>query len=247
MENKAKFVESIYKQRDKFILIGLTGRTGSGCSTVASILSKEKMTDLDLRSYKTCNYSDADERKYSVIYRFMKEGDKWKKFYVIEASSVILSFILQDNFGCLFNFLDSICEMVNISDARKLKKEIAHIFLKKEVDQIELDELKGITIHNLANRYVDLIEGKKQQSNDDIYSSDLETLEKTVDFFTVKLAEIKKELHSVLKRNTVQNKNESKFYNLYSLFMQKAGNNLRSSGLYYEADERAGKEVTLNF
>ncbi len=38
MEN---VIESIYNEREQFILIGLTGRTGSGCSTVSKILSEE--------------------------------------------------------------------------------------------------------------------------------------------------------------------------------------------------------------
>ena len=41
--NKAEAIKSLYSQRDKFILIGLTGRTGSGCTTVANILSKENI------------------------------------------------------------------------------------------------------------------------------------------------------------------------------------------------------------
>ena len=31
-------VDSIYKLRQTFLLIGLTGRTGSGCSTIAKLL-----------------------------------------------------------------------------------------------------------------------------------------------------------------------------------------------------------------
>ena len=41
--NKAEAIKSLYSQRDKFILIGLTGRTGSGCTTVANILSKDNI------------------------------------------------------------------------------------------------------------------------------------------------------------------------------------------------------------
>ena len=89
--DKVEAIKSLYSQRESFILIGLTGRTGSGCTTVSNILSKESMEELDLRSYKTRDYNSADERKYSVIYRYMKEGDKWKKFEVIEASSIIFS------------------------------------------------------------------------------------------------------------------------------------------------------------
>ena len=38
-------VKQIYKLRQNFILIGLTGRTGSGCSTVAKVLETEYVQD----------------------------------------------------------------------------------------------------------------------------------------------------------------------------------------------------------
>ncbi len=48
-------VKQIYKLRKNFILIGLTGRTGSGCSTVAKILATENVQDLK------SNYRDFNE------------------------------------------------------------------------------------------------------------------------------------------------------------------------------------------
>ena len=74
--DKNEAVRSLYRQRDKMIILGLTGRTGSGCTTVSHILASESMEKLDLRSYKTCDFKNADERKYSVLYRYMKEGKR---------------------------------------------------------------------------------------------------------------------------------------------------------------------------
>ena len=48
-------VKQIYKLRKNFILIGLTGRTGSGCSTVAKVLETEHVQDLK------SNYRDFNE------------------------------------------------------------------------------------------------------------------------------------------------------------------------------------------
>ena len=39
-------VDQIFKLRKDFIVIGLTGRTGSGCTTVAKIMSTEKASDI---------------------------------------------------------------------------------------------------------------------------------------------------------------------------------------------------------
>ena len=48
-------VKQIYKLRQNFILIRLTGRTGSGCSTVAKVLGTENVQDLK------SNYCDFNE------------------------------------------------------------------------------------------------------------------------------------------------------------------------------------------
>lgn len=48
-------VKQIYKLRQNFILIGLTGRTGRGCSDVAKVLETENVQDLK------SNYRDFNE------------------------------------------------------------------------------------------------------------------------------------------------------------------------------------------
>ena len=136
---KVDAIKSLYSQRERFILIGLTGRTGSGCTTVSNILGKDSMEELDLRSYKTRDYNSADERKYSVIYRYMKEGNKWKRFRVIEASSIIFSFILEETYGTLFSFIDLLSQKGEIKDKEILKKKIL-----KELNA-DYDENKDIS------------------------------------------------------------------------------------------------------
>lgn len=41
MNKNSEMIRKIYDERRKFIVIGLTGRTGSGCTTTASILTSE--------------------------------------------------------------------------------------------------------------------------------------------------------------------------------------------------------------
>ena len=55
-------VKQIYKLRQNFILIGLTGRTGSGCSTVAKVLETEHVQDLK------SNYRDFNEDNWFQPY-----------------------------------------------------------------------------------------------------------------------------------------------------------------------------------
>lgn len=247
--DKAEAIKSLYNQRDKFILIGLTGRTGSGCSTVADILSNEEIKQLDLRSYKTCDYNSSDERKYSIIYRFMKEGEKWKKFDVIEASSIIFSFVLQDTYGKLFAYIDRISQKVEIKEAEKLKSKIANIFLKQEISDVS--SIKNEIIDEKLKQWIETMDSNDKYI-ESLENSNLSELQEMIDYFAHNLLEKKKEFNDAIKNISVeeviqneQSGNEKKIYNLYSYFMQLIGNNIRSSGEYDNDEEKAGKEITI--
>ena len=61
-------ISQVYESKEKLIIIGLTGRTGSGCSKVAEILETSKFEDLHMKSAKSYDYKSSDERKFSIIY-----------------------------------------------------------------------------------------------------------------------------------------------------------------------------------
>lgn len=250
--DKAEAIKSLYSQRDKLILVGLTGRTGSGCTTVAEILSKEDMKELNLRSYKTCDYNDSDERKYSVIYRYMKEGKKWKQFNVIEASSIILSFILQDKYGRLFSYIDYVAESVEIKEVDKLKQRIAEAFIGHKLENsFCLDDIKDQFIDESLHKWIVKI-NENDKYIESLEKKDLPVLEEMIDYFTKKLVKKKEDFRNTIKNITVEEvvqtekkDNDKKIYNLYSYFMQLVGNHIRSSGEYDNKEEKAGKEVML--
>lgn len=59
---------------NKTIIIGLTGRTGSGCTTVANILSSQNFSDLKLRDEGKIACKDTDSRKSRILYNYF--GDR---------------------------------------------------------------------------------------------------------------------------------------------------------------------------
>lgn len=248
--DKAEEIKSLYKQREKFLLVGLTGRTGSGCSTVAEILSKNEMAELDLKSYKTCDYNNSDERKYSVVYRFMKEGNRWKKFDVIEASSIIMSFILQDSYGRLFSYIDEVAKKVEIKEIDHIKREIVSTLSNMDLeDSFNFDTIKDRIIDEKLYKWINdfLNKDKYIESLGSEQSNDLLEM---IEYFTQTLVEKKRKFSTVIKNITVEEfdtakKDEKKVYNLYSYFMQLVGNNIRSSGQYDNDKEEAGKEITI--
>ena len=72
-----------------------------------------------------------------------------------------------------------------------------------------------------------------------------------IKYFTVNIVTAKNKFKSTLDTITVQEKSknsksqDTNLYNLYSYFMQSVGNNIRSSGEYYNNSEVIGKEITL--
>lgn len=96
----------VFKQRRDTILLGLTGRTGSGCSYMASLLGK----NIDgLHS----DYSVIDDgsitnewRQKRIINDFIKK--QWTPFITVKASDFIFYFLLILSFE---EFVDLICEL----------------------------------------------------------------------------------------------------------------------------------------
>lgn len=108
MENS--IVDSIYKLRQSFLLIGLTGRTGSGCSAIARLLSGRFE---DLYAPSPCDYvapHPNEKRKYSIVYKFLKTN--WQRFEVISASDMLFFFILLEGYD---NFIKAISESIKDS------------------------------------------------------------------------------------------------------------------------------------
>ena len=99
--------EKAYEKRQENIIIALTGRTGSGCTTLSKILKKETFDKLSLHNPKTYDFSSRDERKYEIVYKFIKENGHWEPFTTIEVSSILLSFVIQYGFDSFKEYIKS--------------------------------------------------------------------------------------------------------------------------------------------
>lgn len=151
-------VEKIYSKKNELIILGLTGKTGSGCTKTASILKKEKVDDLDLREAHTQGKTDAECRKYSICKKFMEYDKHWTGFSVIEASSIIFLFVLENTIQGLIDYLSEITHaesnnIIQIGDLNKVTDII------KSLDYM-YTEARKFNINNL----------NKSSSN---YSNDL--------------------------------------------------------------------------
>lgn len=95
-------INQIYKHRKDFILIGLTGKIGSGCTTTADFLSKKKNNHNLPKLCISSNSTDIDRKKYIIRQHYEKN---WVKFEKIIASDVITSYLLEFKFDDIQNFL----------------------------------------------------------------------------------------------------------------------------------------------
>jgi deoxycytidylate deaminase len=98
----ASGIDKVFEHRKNFLVIGLTGRTGSGCTTAAKILATPSFASLALPTVQNPPRSHED-RKLRIV-RLWAETH-WRPFVTISATAVILALALKDG---LSNLLDVI-------------------------------------------------------------------------------------------------------------------------------------------
>lgn len=125
-------VNKIYENREKFIIIGLTGKTGSGCTTVSKILKN---------GYKDYNEINCDDkpiqnRKDSIVKAFASVAFKDKKFQIIKPSTLMMMlFIFEKQI-----LIGKIVTLKNLLDKSKYEEK------KLNNSLIELRKLYEIVI-----------------------------------------------------------------------------------------------------
>ncbi|MDA8083173.1 MAG: hypothetical protein M0024_05900 [Nitrospiraceae bacterium] len=115
MDQLAKGIHEVYETRGKYIVIGLTGRTGSGCSTTAKILSSSKQK-LKLVLPQILRGNNNETRKFAIISRFV--ANNWESFIWIEIKNIITSFILETKKEDFAEFISTFLEP-NSQDKRR--------------------------------------------------------------------------------------------------------------------------------
>ncbi len=88
-------LKNLFSRREQLVVIGLTGRTGSGCTTVAELLAND-FTSLNAPTPINANPSP-EQRKYRIVHEYTKKH--WEPFFSISISNVIQSFILDIDEG----------------------------------------------------------------------------------------------------------------------------------------------------
>ncbi|MCU8039368.1 deoxycytidylate deaminase [Shewanella oncorhynchi] len=99
-------IDKIFEEISDFLIIGLTGRTGSGCSTSAKILSAES---LDLPDPGQSHFVGNEQRKYRIIKKYIEKNRK--PFEWLQVRTIITSYILRLNFS---SFCMLVSDILNV-------------------------------------------------------------------------------------------------------------------------------------
>lgn len=159
-------LENLFKEKSNFVVIGLTGRTGSGCSISASILASD---NLDLPEISESHYEGNERRKFKIIKKYLIKHRK--PFVWIQLRNLITHQILALTFT-------EFCHLI----ARILHMDVNGIISK--LDQIKEDYNNA---HSKIRHYTNL----ESQHTEDIDSQQkiflFDLHRETLPNFTLKL------------------------------------------------------------
>lgn len=107
---------TVFKESSDFLVIGFTGRTGSGCSTCAKILTDPR---LNLPEASKSHYSGNEQRKFRIIKKYIE--NYWQPFKWLRVTSVITRYMLEISFEDLSSFISKTLEI----DEDAIKKDFS--------------------------------------------------------------------------------------------------------------------------
>ncbi|EKS6393813.1 deoxycytidylate deaminase, partial [Enterobacter hormaechei] len=164
--------------------VGLTGRTGSGCTTTANILEDEKTIFPDVSKLQGF-YKGLDVHRYNIVKNFTE--NHWENFYSIKVSDLISVYLLtltvEEASEFIFSSKNSISKQHLdfvltggvFSDnllSKKFKNVIEHL-LNHDSD-LKLDEKtinKVISILKLVRKFTKQFKAELNEINSNLYVS----------------------------------------------------------------------------
>lgn len=140
-------IEKLYGSDDDFILIGVTGRTGSGCSTVANILNSEEK-DLKHSLFQGSHPENNEHRVEKIIFNRFKGS--WKPFLLIQVRSIITLMLAESKNETAIEYAEFIQK--HISEPGKI--EILNLILENINREFENLESTSEGIINFYDNYL---------------------------------------------------------------------------------------------
>ncbi|AVE06616.1 deoxycytidylate deaminase [Pseudomonas palleroniana] len=176
-------VSSLFKERSKFVVIGLTGRTGSGCTTAANILesSNPNFPDLNAVQYKGKPFFERlNGRRYEILKNYAERNIV--QFYSIKVSDLISAYLLsmesQELFLFIMGTLEAPIDSTKLLDIlengsygkNKIKAKFAPI-MSKLLDHEE----KFVLLDKEKEKFISFLRLMRKFTND--FKSDLQKID----------------------------------------------------------------------
>ena len=151
---------SIFQSEKGVIVIGLTGRTGSGCTTVAECLSKKTFAEFSTSTpIALIERKTNEERKYGICYRYLEKN--WNQALHIKVTHLIMWLLLQEK-----NYDDFI--LWSKIDSNLMNKKMRTIVADKDMmDKIKL-KLEETRKKTQAEETFELLINKKYEGKKNI-------------------------------------------------------------------------------
>lgn len=225
-----KMISELFMENSKFVLIGLTGRTGSGCTTAAKILESEQ-PDIPDENQMNDFYTGLDIKRYLVTKKYISKH--WNKFFSIKVSDLISAYLLLQQTEELESFI--------VASAQEHQKELSRDTIKNFLNTTSFSKSlaksnKTITKHDhfLSITYNDMLENLLNHDKDineiQVSNSDFIKFLEAIRRFTEKF---KKDLNKLSQ-------------GLYISVYQDAGNSIRKTSRIkstYKEDDFSPKNV----
>lgn len=225
-------IESIYSLRKDFMIIGLTGRTGSGCTTVADLLTTDDVSTLKSRhkEFREGNITNQD-RKDRIVHNFIKQN--WYPFTKITASDIIYYFAALESFDDFVEGIAKATFKLDTLQQEKPKEErpIPGELLKKRVDNFKdafksfqppYEEFSGIV--KRVNEFL-----KENKYKDIEKETECEIFDECLSLILGNLQRFRKDVESIV---------QSQEKGILPVLLQEWGNNIRKykSVIKHEGD-----------
>lgn len=148
-------IHEILAQREEFLVIGLTGRMGSGCSKVAQLLATpfDKMNFPHPVPQPGLQSLTQEERAIRIVAEYANEH--WLKFDIVHVGAIIATFILDDDRRFIYDLNNGGADIENDKKREAVRRSCMEGFYQQLVQLGQsyklLDKKEGFYIRTFAD------------------------------------------------------------------------------------------------
>ncbi len=123
----------LVEQRSDFIVLGLTGRTGSGCTTTTTLLDRKvnKFPSIqDLQHVEGYELSSLSQKRYDIAKHYAQKH--FPSFLPIKISDLISAMVIAASHSDLVSFVSGVLD----EDENKVKKTLKAVNFENRAKRI---------------------------------------------------------------------------------------------------------------